>query len=419
MSEERVICIDIGYSKIVAAVVDSDINQQPEVLGIAEAPASGLFRGKVKEVEAVSEAIREAVTKAFENIGSARVDSVLVGVTGMDIEGLNSCGVAPIQSHSKTVTEKEIEIAVNNAKAVSLPTDREIFLVDRQQFIIDDKIVSSNPVKMAAVNKLEAQVHLLTCLENIKENFERCLIDAGIERSRIYYSGATGAEAVLTEQEKELGTLYMDFGKDTIDVLFYKNQSLHYSKVYPFGFNLITNDLCIVYHISYDDAEHLKREGTAYPLTDDGDAEVYIRGLNGGEPKICRQRDINAAIEARVITVLEMIAADFCRSNFQNELKFGIVIAGGGALQTGIEQCVKKIFGAAVRIAVPEKINGLKASFLTPAYVSIYGLICADRRSGHTVVSEGEIKAVKRNGSLIRGAQSFFLKAADFFKSFL
>ena len=124
MSEERVICIDIGYSKIVAAVVDSDINHQPEVLGIAEAPASGLFRGKVKEVEAVSEAIREAVTKAFENIGSARVDSVLVGVTGMDIEGLNSCGVAPIQSHSKTVTEKEIEIAVNNAKAVSLPTDR-------------------------------------------------------------------------------------------------------------------------------------------------------------------------------------------------------------------------------------------------------------------------------------------------------
>ena len=106
-------------------------------------------------------------------------------------------------------------------------------------------------------------------------------------------------------------------------------------------------------------------------------------------------------------------------SNFQNELKFGIVIAGGGALQTGIEQCVKKIFGAAVRIAVPEKINGLKASFLTPAYVSLYGLICADRRSSHTVVSDGEIKAVKRDGSLIRGVQSFFLKAADFFKSFL
>ena len=176
MSEERVICIDIGYSKVAAAIVDSDVNNQPEVLGVGEAPTNGLFRGKVKEVEAVSDSIRNAVMKAFETIGSGKVDRVLVGITGMEIEGLNSCGVAPIQAHNRTITDRDIETAINNAKAVSLPTDRQIFLIGQQQFVIDDKIVSSNPIKMAASNKLEAQVHLLTCLENIKENFERCIL---------------------------------------------------------------------------------------------------------------------------------------------------------------------------------------------------------------------------------------------------
>ena len=261
----------------------------------------------------------------------------------------------------------------------------------------------------------------LTCLENIKENFERCLIDAGIEHSQIYYSGAVGAEAVLSLQERDLGTLYIDFGKDTIDVLFYKNQSLHYSKVYSFGFNLITNDLCLCYRISYDDAEHLKKEGTAYPLTDSEDLQVYIRGLNGQDMKICRQKEINEVIEARVTELLELIAADFRKSNFQSDLKFGVVLAGGGALQTGIEQCVKKIFGTAVRIAVPEKINGLKASFLTPAYVSLYGLMrFADRQTGCTVVNEDEIRSSRRDGGARRGKwRLFFANIADFFRSFL
>lgn len=421
MSEERVICIDIGYSKVAAAIVDSDVNNQPEVLGVGEAPTNGLFRGKVKEVEAVSDSIRNAVMKAFETIGSGKVDRVLVGITGMEIEGLNSCGVAPIQAHNRTITDRDIETAINNAKAVSLPTDRQIFLIGQQQFVIDDKIVSSNPIKMAASNKLEAQVHLLTCLENIKENFERCLIDAGIEHSQIYYSGAVGAEAVLSLQERDLGTLYIDFGKDTIDVLFYKNQSLHYSKVYSFGFNLITNDLCLCYRISYDDAEHLKKEGTAYPLTDSEDLQVYIRGLNGQDMKICRQKEINEVIEARVTELLELIASDFRKSNFQSDLKFGVVLAGGGALQTGIEQCVKKIFGTAVRIAVPEKINGLKASFLTPAYVSLYGLMrFADRQTGCTVVNEDEIRSSRRDGGARRGRwRLFFANIADFFRSFL
>lgn len=420
LSDDRIICIDIGYSKITAAVVDSDINNQSEVLAIAEVPAGGLYRGTVKEVEAVSDSIRKAVTKVFEPLDSAKVDRVLVGITGMDIEGLNSSGVVPIQSPNKTITERDIEIAVNNAKAVSLPTDRQIFLVGQQQFIIDDKIVSSNPVKMAGNNKLEAQVHLLTCLENIRENFERCLIDAGIERSRIYYSGVAGAEAVLTDQEKDLGTLYIDIGKDTIDVLFYKNRSLHYSKVYSYGCNLITNDLCYIYHISYDDAENLKREGTAYPLTDSGDTEIYIRGLNGAEPKICRQSDINQVIEARVNALLETVAADFHKSNFYKELKFGIVLTGGGAQQLGIEQCAKRIFGTSVRIAVPEKINGLKAQFCTPRYTSVFGLICANRSAGHTIVGEGEIRTVRKENSYrrIRG-RALFSGIAEFFRSFL
>lgn len=420
MSDDRIVCIDIGYSKITAAVVDSDINNQVEVLGIAEVPAHGLYRGTVKEVEAVSDSIRKVVSKVFDPLDSTKVDSVLVGITGMDIEGLNSSGVVPIQSPNKTITDRDIEVAINNAKAVSLPTDRQIFLVGQQQFIIDDKIASSNPVKMAGNNKLEAQVHLLTCLENIKENFERCLIDAGIDRSRIYYSGVAGAEAILTEQEKELGTLYIDIGKDTIDVLFYKNSSLHYSKVYSYGCNLITNDLCYIYHISYDDAENLKKDGSAYPLTDNGESEVYIRGLNGCEPKICRQSDINHVIEARVNSIFETIAADFHKSNFFKELKFGVVLAGGGAMQLGIEQCAKHIFGTAVRIAIPEKINGLKAQFATPQYASVYGLICAHRTAGHTTVAEREIRAVRKETGYRKGrGYAFFHGIAEFFRSFL
>lgn len=416
MSDDRFICIDIGYSKITAALVDSDIDQKLEVLAVTEAPACGLYRGTVKEVEAVSGSIRQAVTKLFETLDPGKIDRVIVGITGMDIEGVNSTGSVSIKPPQKTITEWDIEAAIDNAKAVRISLDRQIFLVGQQQFVIDEKIISSNPIKMAAKSLLQAQVHLLTCLENIRENFERCLIDAGIERFQLSYSGVAGAQAILSEQEKDLGTLYIDIGKETIDVLFFKNRCLHYSKVYSYGCGLITNDLCYIFHTSYDDAEALKEEGTAYPLTDVADTPVYVRGLKGAEPKTYRQHEINEVIEARVIWLLKTIAADFHKSN-TNELKFGIVLAGGGAQQLGIEQCAKQIFGTSVRIAEPDTIKGFGA-FQTPRYASVYGLICSNQTSGLLFDGKEEGRTLRRKRSYRRPG-GLFSGIAEFFRSFL
>lgn len=382
MSDDRVICIDIGYSKIVAALVDTDINNQLEVLAVSEVPSKGLYRGKVKEIEAVSESIRGAIDGVFENVESPQVDRVIVGVTGMEIEGVNTKGVSHLNGNNKIITQREINEAIDHAKALAFPLDRQVFLVAQQQFIIDGKITSTNPIKMGGDHTLEAQVHVLTCLENVKENFERCLMDAGIDRFQIFYSGITGADAILTDEEKNLGCLYIDLGKDTIDVLFFKNRSLQYSKVYSSGCNQITNDLCFMFQFTFEDAERFKREGNAYSLHGQEDREIVIPNLGGIKHRICSYKEINETLDARVYEILSTIAKDFQNFYSLDELKYGIVLTGGGAQQTGLDMWARKIFDTHVRIASPEKINGFKGEYLQPNYSSLYGLIHANKSSG-------------------------------------
>lgn len=403
MNDDRVIVgLDIGTTVVSVAIADYDEDGQLEIIGLGTAPSHGLRRGVVINIEATLRSVGLAV-EAAEQMAGREVSTVVTGIAGGHIEGLNSRGVVAVTGRGREITTEDVERVIDAAKAVVIPMDREVIHVIPQEFIVDEQSGIRNPLDMIGV-RLEAEVHIITGSVTSAQNLVKCVNRAGFKVSDIVLQSLASARAVLTEDEKELGVLLIDLGGGTTDILIFREGAPYYTSVLPVGGAQVTGDLSIMLKTPTESAEQIKHEaGCCYlPLVEAGEP-VIIPGVGGRPPASVPREEICRIIQPRMDEIYSMVREKIEPKGYLRHLGAGIVLTGGGALLSGAVELAQEVFGVSARIGQPGNLGGIGTVYQTPEFSTAIGLVLhAEAKGGERAdaVSDKEARGRMRGGFL-------------------
>ena len=389
-NEKIIVGLDIGTTKI-CAIVGEMLEDEINVIGVGSHPSTGLRKGSVVNIESTVDSIKKAVEEA-ELMAGCDISSVYVGIAGNHIEGLNSHGIIAIKG--REITEMDVDRVIDAAKAVAIPTDREILHVIPQEFIVDDMESIQNPVGMTAI-RLEAKIHIITGAVSSVRNIVKCCNKAGLEVCDIALESLASGEAVLTNEEKELGCVVADLGGGTTDLALYKDNNLKFIYELTLGGNNLTNDISIGLRTPLPEAEKIKIEhGTCIPENVRKGTTIEVPAVGGRAPKKLSKGILAEILEPRVEEIFSLLKAELFSSGLENTFPAGFVLTGGSVVLDGIIDLAESVFNVPVRIGEPNKIGGLKDIVKNPAYATGVGLVIF----GSTASDQMEFKDVQVQG---------------------
>ncbi|MBU1194198.1 MAG: cell division protein FtsA [Proteobacteria bacterium] len=370
-NEKIIVGLDIGTTKI-CAVVGEMIENEINVIGVGSHPSTGLRKGTVVNIESTVDAIKKAVEEA-ELMAGCDISSVYVGIAGNHIKGLNSHGIIAIKG--REITDQDVERVIDAAKAVAIPTDREILHVIPQEFIVDDMESIQNPVGMTAI-RLEAKVHIVTGAVSSARNIVKCCNKAGLEVCDIALESLASGIAVLTDEEKELGCIIADMGGGTTDMALFKDNNLKFIYELTLGGHNLTNDISIGLRTPLPEAEKIKiNHGTCMPANVRSSATIEVPAVGGREPKKLSKGILAEILEPRVEEIFSLLKKELFANGLENAFPAGFVLTGGSVVLDGITEIAESVFNVPVRIGEPNKIGGLKDIVRNPAYATGVGLV--------------------------------------------
>lgn len=414
-----VVGLDIGTSFIRVAVGVENEYGNVEILGTAKKKSSGLRNGVVVNIEDAMTAIKETIEQAELDAG-VEIDSCVTGIGGTQIESSNQRGGVVItppekqqQGRMNEVNEINIEQAIENANAIFVPLDREMLHVIPQNYIVDGTGGIKKPLHMQAV-RLEAEVHIVTASKTTVQNVRTCINRAGYSLDGVMLKTLAAAHAVVHEDEMEVGSILIDMGAGTTDVLVLLHGAPVCSFSIPVGGNLVTNDISIVKGIPTSVAEKLKVESGCCWMPDVGeDREVIISGVGGRQPEETTQSALCEIIQPRVEEIFRMVAAAVAQRTNLSLLSGNIILTGGGAQMEGVIELATAVFGTdSVRVGIPEKLGGSE-TYRTPEFATLVGLVVL----GHKTMNENVATRSKRGTNIVSGGEkkNFFKKIIDSF----
>jgi len=406
-SENTVVGLDIGTSKVTAAIGDYNADGTLEIVGIGTSVSSGMRRGVVINIEATLNSVVEAI-EAAEQMAGREMKHVVSGIAGSHIEGLNSRGVVAVTGKGREITSVDVERVIGAARAVSIPMDREILHVIPRDFIVDDQSGIRNPLDMIGV-RLEVEVHMITGSVTAGQNLVKCVNRAGFEIRRMVYNALASSEAVLSQDEKDLGVIVLDIGGGTTNVMVYLDGAPYYTTVLPVGGSQVTGDLSIMLKTSADSAEQIKKqEGFAYmPLVEEGES-VIVPGV-GGRPPIQRTRQqICEIIQPRMAEIFTMVRDRLVKQQVFDRIAGGIVLTGGGSLIPGAVELAQDVFNLGGRIGQPGKYGDVIDVYQSPDYSTAIGLVLFGRGEQETGAAGSRETRGRRNGRFAKWVKNFF-----------
>ena len=377
-----IVGLDIGTNHIRVAIGELNDSGGIEIAGTASRKSAGLRNGVIVNIE--DAAIKEAVESAEQTAG-AEVTKCAIGIGGTQIEGLNQRGITPVTEPGRPpreVTRGDIERAIDNARAVFIPQDRELLHVVAQSFTVDSLKNIKDPTNMMCA-RLEADVHVITASKTTIQNIKRCVSRAGYESSGIMLKTLAATQAVVHDDEMDLGSILIDMGAGTTDVLVLLGGAPVCTVSIPVGGNLVTNDIAIVKGIPVSAAEKIKIEsGCCFIDNIEIDREVIIPGVGGRDPELTTQTELCTIIQPRVEEIFSMVRSAVISNSNIRRLSGNIILTGGGAQMEGVVECAQAVFGtSAVRIGMPEKLGGAEAEYRRPEFATVIGLVIANKNA--------------------------------------
>ncbi|HVA80742.1 MAG TPA: cell division protein FtsA [Candidatus Binataceae bacterium] len=364
--------LDVGTSKVCALVAEASPEGEIAVLGHGVAPCTGLRKGVVVNIEATVEAIRTALDEA-EKASGMRIGSVVAGVAGPHIRGLNSHGIVAVRGGE--VSARDVERVIDAARAVAIPIDRQVLHILPQQFAVDDQEGVREPIGMAGV-RLEARIHIVTAAQSYGQNLIKCCERAGITPAEMIFEPLASAEAALFPEERELGVALIDIGGGTTDIIVFHGGAVMHTAVLPLGGNHLTSDIAAGLRTPIADAERLKISfGAATNQVVRRDEMVQVPGVGGREPKPIARRMLTDILEPRMEEILAMAQREIMRSGVADSLASGIVLVGGTSLLEGTQELAERIFGVPIRRGLPINLKGMPEELMKPMYTTAAGLI--------------------------------------------
>jgi cell division protein FtsA len=381
------------------------------VIGVGVQNSIGLSKGVIVNIESTVNAIKKAVEEAELQAG-VEVTQLYVGIAGGQIEGINSRAVIAIagKAGESEIGEDDISRAIATAQSISLQPTREVLHVIPQEFRVDDQDGILDPRGMSG-SRLEVQIHVVTCLKSVTANIRKAVHQAGYEVADIVLQPIASAEAILHEDEKELGALVIDIGGGTTDVLMYIANSIWFTHVVPLGGSNVTRDIAYGLRTPNVSAELIKKQyGSAMEESVDEGEYVSIPLVGDREPVKVKKRAIAQIIEPRMEELFGLVLKAVEKTNYLDKVGAGAVLTGGASLCEGCDQLAEKILKMPVRVGYPKKISGLTDKVSSPIFSTAIGL------ARYALSASGAEHRETRESVGPRGGT--FRKIGDFFKDF-
>jgi cell division protein FtsA len=387
-----VVGLDVGTTKICAVIAQPDTARGIDIVGVGTAPSRGLRKGVVVNIEATVEAIRYAVAEA-ERMAGVEVSGVYAGVAGGHIRGLNSRGAVTVSGPEREVSPADVSRAVEAARAITLPQDREIIHVLPQAFVVDDQDGIREPVGMSG-SRLEVEVHIVTGAVNAIQNVIRSVNRAGLTVHDVVLEPLASAEAVLAPDEMELGVVLVDIGGGTTDLACFRDGAVWHSAILPLGGDHVTNDIAVGLRTPVADAEDLKRRyGCAVTALVSAEETIDVPSVGGRKSRQLSRQILSEIIQPRTEEILTLVAREMATLGFQDAATAGVVVTGGTAIMEGVPELAEAVFDLPVRRGLPESPGGLADVVKSPIYATGVGLALYGARShppaGASVGSNG------------------------------
>ena len=392
MAEQSVLVgIDIGTTKVCVLIGELNRSGGVDVIGIGQAPSDGLRKGVVIDIDRTVQAVQSAV-EAAERMSGLKVRSGLVAIAGNHIGSQNSRGMVAVSGGGHDVVREDTLRAIEAARAVSIPNTREILHVIPRGYVVDGQPGVRDPIGMSAV-RLEVETHIVTASSTSVQNLSKCVQRAGIDIDQLVLAPLATGEAVLADEDRELGVCLVDIGGDTTDVAIFQDGSVAHAATIPMGARSITADLGIVLRVTPDVAESLKvRHGTALPLEVDPDEVIQITSIGEDVSHGVTRRHVAEIVESRVVELFKYVAAEIESAGATNRLQAGLVLTGGGSLLQGLGRAGRDQLGMSARVVAPNGLGGLTDAVATPQYAAASGLLLWGARTWN----EGDERARNR-----------------------
>jgi len=387
--------IDIGTTKITTVIASLSLDQEKiNVIGVATEPAKGLRKSQIVDIDETIESITQSV-EAAERMAGYSIASALVSVSGTHIESLNSKGVVAVAEPEGEIDEQDVARVIEAARAVSLPSAREVLHVIPRDFKVDSQDGVKDPVGMSGV-RLEAEAHLVSGSSTAMRNLGKCVAEIGVEVESLVFSGLASAEAVLTPTEKELGVILIDLGGGSASIAVFVDGALSYSSVLPVGAKNITNDLAIGLRVSLEAAEKIKLALSALNETEPDSDELDVKKLNLNEEvgKLSRKTLVEGIIRPRLNEIFTLVGEELKKSGFGGSTPAGVVVTGGGALTVGLATACKRCLSLPVRLGYPKGLSGLVDEIKSPAYSAAWGLIEYGVKNAKGIKADSSFKSM-------------------------
>ncbi len=383
---KTVVGIDIGTYKIVTVI--AKVDEYVNVLGISETRSAGIKKGQIVDIEDAVTAINSSL-EAAERMAGHNANHIVASIGGSQIESQNSRGVVAVSNPSREIADSDLMRVIDAAKAISLPSTRDIIHVLPRNYIVDGQEGIKDPIGMTGI-RLEVDTHIITANSVSIRNLDKAFSEVGIDVDSYVFSGLASSMAVLTDTEKELGVVCVDIGAGTTDISIYTDGSVSYSSTLAIGARHITNDLAIGLRISIESAEKIKlylsqnnpkKLIKPEDITDKKDTknsdEIDLTELNLPEElkKISYKTLVDGIIRPRLNEIFTMVGIEIKKSGFVGLIPAGIVVTGGGAQTVGLREAAKRTLAMPVRIGMLINIKGIIDEIQSPAFASVIGLV--------------------------------------------
>jgi len=411
MNKRIVVSLDIGSTCVRCIVCERDPDGVLQIIGAGSRPSTGLRKGVIVNIEATLRSVASSIEDA-EMMSGLEVTDCWTGIGGNHINGLNSRGVVGVagkkrDSREREIDQSDIDRVIEAAKAVVIPTDRQILEVIPQNYKVDDQKGIRNPLDMIGV-RLECDVHIITCTVTGAQNLIKCINRAGFRVNELILKTLAAGRAVLTNEETELGVALIDLGGGTTDVLVYIEGTPYSTYTIPAGGTQVTSDISIIKSISMENAEKIKIDaGCCWDSLLDDDETVIVPGIGGRPPMSIPRSQILAIIKPRMEEIFKMVKQHIDTLNLPRPLGGGVVLTGGGAQLNGVVELANNILKLPARIGSPiptQDIGGLVEEYQNPSYATVIGLALeGDKRSDFGAGDHGSDlrQGEKKNSALI------------------
>jgi len=369
-----IVGIDVGTTKICTLVGEVNETRGLRIVGVGVTPARGIRKGVVVNVAEATEAIATSIEKA-ERISGYSIESAYVGLAGAHISAINSRGVVAVNRGERGVQPADIERALEAARAVAIPHNREILHVIPRSYTVDGDDGVRDPLGMQAY-RLEVESHIITGATTSIHNLVKCVQGTGVGIDALVLEPLASGEAVLTDVEREMGVVLADVGGGTTDIAIFIEGSIWHTVVLATGGEHITNDIAIGLRTPFTTAEEMKiKQGHARPASINPNESIDVAMFGEGERQRVSRQFLSKIIEARVEEIFDLILQEIKRSGYDGLLPAGVVLCGGTADLAGIRDLARDVLNLPVRIGAPHDLQGLVDILGSPAYATSVGLL--------------------------------------------